>query len=122
MDRKDLFGLMEFYLFNDIVKKRTSRNGNTYFFVKDNDPQGGDLLSFAYYTAQDKTLHLFPYWFTQNKKVKSIPTYRTDPRPETSESTSLLFGVTNFSRRCLDFTAAALKARWLRTTWLMKEY
>ena len=76
MDRKDLFGLMEFYLLNDIIKKRTSRNGNTYFFVEDKDFQGGDLLSFAYYTAEDKTLHLFPYWFTEDKKIKTIPTYK----------------------------------------------
>jgi hypothetical protein len=76
MDREDLFGLMEFYLLNDIIKKRTSINGNTYFFVKDKDPQGGDLLSFAYYTSQDKTLHLYPYWFTGSKKIRSIPTYK----------------------------------------------
>ena len=76
MDRKDLFGLMEFYLLNYIIKKRTSRNGNTYFFVKDKDPQGGDLLSFAYYTSKDKTLYLFPYWFISNEKIKNIPTYK----------------------------------------------
>ena len=32
MDKKELLDIMEFYMFDDIVKKRTSVNGNTYFF------------------------------------------------------------------------------------------
>jgi hypothetical protein len=76
MDKKDLLDVMEFYMFDDIVKKRTSIKGNTYFYVKDTDPDGGDYLVFAYYTKNNKTLHLFPYWFTENDKIKTFPTYK----------------------------------------------
>ena len=76
MDKKELLDIMEFYMFDDIVKKRTSIKGNTYFYVKDTDPDGGDYLVFAYYTKNNKTLHLFPYWFTENSKIKTFPTYK----------------------------------------------
>ena len=76
MDKKELLDIMEFYMFDDIVKKRTSVKGNTYFYVKDTDPDGGDYLVFAYYTKNNKTLHLFPYWFIENAKIKTFPTYK----------------------------------------------
>jgi hypothetical protein len=77
MDKKDLLDVMEFYMFDDIVKKRTSIKGNTYFYVKDNSVEDGEMyVVYAYYTENDKTLHLFPYWFTENDKIKTFPTYK----------------------------------------------
>ena len=76
MDKKDLLDVMEFYMFDDIVKKRTSVKGNTYFYVKDTELIGVNYLVFAYYTKNNKTLHLFPYWFIENDKIKTFPTYK----------------------------------------------
>jgi hypothetical protein len=76
MDKKDLLDVMEFYMFDDIVKKRTSVKGNTYFYVKDTELIGVNYLVFAYYTKNNKTLHLFPYWFIENAKIKTFPTYK----------------------------------------------
>jgi hypothetical protein len=76
MDKKELLDIMEFYMFDDIVKKRTSVKGNTYFYVKDTELIDVNYLVFAYYTKNNKTLHLFPYWFTENSKIKTFPTYK----------------------------------------------
>ena len=81
MDKKDLLDIMEYYLFDQIVKKRTSINGNTYFFVKDDslsDNIDEDVfLTIAFYSEMDKTLYLFAPRFTQDKKIKSFPTYES---------------------------------------------
>ena len=87
MDKKDLFGYMEYYLFDEFVKKRTSLNNNTYFYVedKDHDPYFFDdddgkptYLVYAYYSKNDKTLYLYPPVFNDNNKFKTIPTYDSE--------------------------------------------
>jgi hypothetical protein len=86
MDKKDLLGIMEYYLFDQIVKKRTSINGITYFFVKDESVEDAEMyVVYAYYTENDKTLHLYPYWFTSNKKVESLPTYEMGYEPSSAK-------------------------------------
>lgn len=82
MDKKDLLDYMEYYFLNEFVKKRTSINDNTYFYVedKDLDPYLFDdgkptYLVYAYYSKNDETLYLFPHVFNYNNKFKTIPTY-----------------------------------------------
>jgi len=74
MNKKVLFKMMEFYLFDDFVKKRTSVKNNTYFYVEDKDGET-TYLSYAYYSKSDKTLYLYAPVFNDNSKIQSIPTY-----------------------------------------------
>ena len=65
--------MIEFYLLDEFVKKRTSVENNTYFYVEDKD--GDAYLSYAYYSKNDKTLYLYLSAFTDGSRIKSIPTY-----------------------------------------------
>lgn len=86
MNKEDLLEIMEYYLFDQIVKKRTSVNGITYFFVKDNSFEDGEMyVVYAYYTENNKTLHLYPYWFANNEKVQSFPTYEMGYEPSSAK-------------------------------------
>jgi len=82
MNKRALFKMMEYYLLDEFVKKRTSVKNNTYFFIEDKglDPDLLDddkpvYVSYAYYSKNDKTLYLYSNFFTENSKIKSIPTY-----------------------------------------------
>ena len=68
MNKRVLFFMIEFYLLDEFVKKRTSVENNTYFYVEDKD--GDAYLSYAYYSKNDKTLYLYLSAFTDGSRIK----------------------------------------------------
>lgn len=72
MDKTELFDLLDFYLMDDLVWKRTSKKGVIYFFV-DNKSKYDGKTAVARYVSNSDTLWVYPFWFSSMRKLKTMP-------------------------------------------------